>query len=197
MERTPGFLPAGLFVALAAAMSLSAWSLFWVGHHYGLPLYVAALTSAGFDGAALAASGYAVIYVAAGLAGWLPRVTVLVLGLLSAFLNAQHAVLARDPAQAWALYAAPPIAVLALFEIHMRFKTGLAGRNTQRPARVPRATRGTARSDGGGQRGDWRKKKAELEGMRKWAAGRGYELAARGPVPREIRDEYRSVRELR
>jgi hypothetical protein len=179
----------GLFTALGAAMALSAWSLFWVGRHWGLPSSVAWLTSAGFDGAALAASGYAMQYADTKLSGWLPRITVFTIALLSAFLNAQHAKLSGMPEQAIALYAAPPVIVITLFEIHMRLKL-----HTIRLASgvKPRKTTRTPGAGGRKKAGKTGTGEVRTDELRAWADRKGYELGSRGPVPEDIAQEYRA-----
>jgi hypothetical protein len=187
---------AGFGVALCAAMALSAWSLYWVARHYGQPAYVAAITAAGFDGVAMAASGYALLYIARPMNSWLPRTLVFVMAAASAFLNAQHAVLTGDPRQAVVMYAVPPIAVITLFEIHARLKL-----NERNPAvlgagvpakRTPVSRKQTFRTRGEGKevaRGGV-KGKVEMKDVRDWAQGRGYELGSRGPVDKEIVAEF-------
>lgn len=195
--ETPATLrQTGFVIALGAAMTLSAWSLYWVARHWGQPQLVAALTSAGFDGAAMAASGYAIRFAEKGLKGWPARVTVLALAGLSSFLNAQHPILAGDPWQAIALYAVPPLTAVTLFELHVRWKlTG--GQQELKPKLAPKTETPpeTALTRGEGRRGG--KVKSEVREVskaevRRWAAGKGLKLGDRGPIPDEVVAEFKA-----
>jgi hypothetical protein len=44
---------AGWLIVAGAALTLSAYSLYWVSRRYGLPVPLAAIVSAAFDGAAI------------------------------------------------------------------------------------------------------------------------------------------------
>jgi hypothetical protein len=130
-------LQSGLFVALCCALAISGWSLFWVGRRYGMPVPIAALVSAGFDGAALAAAGYSILYVARGLRAWFPRVIVLIEAGASAFLNAQHPLLNGDPRPAIALYGILPVTVVVLLEIHLHMLLGVRKQESRGISRNP------------------------------------------------------------
>lgn len=113
----------GWIVVVVSALTLSAWSLYWVGRKYGLPMPLAIIVSAAFDGAAIACADLALKYARTnGDSGLGPRMMVFLLAGTSAYLNVQHAVLTHDPFAARILYAMPPITAVTLFEFHSRYE---------------------------------------------------------------------------
>lgn len=198
-SNSPAILQSGLFVALCSALSISAWSLFWVGRHYGLPWPVAVLVSAGFDGAALAAAGYALGFVQRGLKSWAPQLLVVFEALASMFLNAQHAALQHDPHAAALLYAVPPLTVVALFELHLRMST--ASKPAPRPAKPKPTVLKEKREEPRGEKQEVVKnekkeavaeteKKTSAKDARSWAVAQGLEVPSRGPVSKEVLKQY-------
>jgi hypothetical protein len=129
----------GWLVVAGAALSLSAYSLYWVGIHYGLPPILAGLVSAAFDGAALVCADLALRYARShGDSGFGPRLGVFILAGASAYLNMQHAIINGDPPAARVLYAAPPITAIAIYELHIRWERRGALRKAGRvPAALP------------------------------------------------------------
>jgi hypothetical protein len=198
-------LQSGLFVALCCALAISGWSLFWVGRRYGMPVPIAALVSAGFDGAALAAAGYSILYEAGA----------------SAFLNAQHPLLNGDPRPAIALYGILPVTVVVLLEIHLHMLLGVRKQESRgisrNPARwklislksvirrpTPRSSEGEAKgvsagkrqkqivaaagaSSGGKAVSSVKPKPAEV---RAWARAQGMNMPPTGPVPKDVVQQY-------
>jgi Protein of unknown function (DUF2637) len=113
----------GWIIVVVCALALSAWSLFYVGRHYGLPIPLAAIVSTAFDGAAIVCADLALKYARThGDGGFGPRMGVFGIGGLSAYLNMQHAIIANDPFAARILYAVPPITAVVLFEFHSRYE---------------------------------------------------------------------------
>src|SRR5450755_1656788 len=73
LERMLGRV--GWIVVAVSALSLSAWSLYYVGRHYGLPIPLAAIVSAAFDGAAIVCADLTLKYARThGDSGLGPRV---------------------------------------------------------------------------------------------------------------------------
>jgi hypothetical protein len=108
---------------VASALTLSNWSLFYVGRHYGLPGFLAGILSVSLDGAALVCADIALRYARLhGSSGASPRGAVIILAGLSAWLNSEHATLAREPLPAHVMFAAPPLIALTLFELHTRWE---------------------------------------------------------------------------
>ena len=111
----------GWTIVLTAVLSMSAYSLFYVGRHLGMPWYFAAIVSLCFDGTALLASDYSLRYARMGLAATGPQLTVFMFGGLSAYLNTLHAYFGNELATAKILWAAPPVAAILVFEFHTRW----------------------------------------------------------------------------
>lgn len=215
--NSAGVLQSGLFIALCSALAISGWSLFWVGVHYGIPVPIAVVISAGFDGAALAAAGYSITYVRQGLNPAFPRTVVLLEAGASAFLNAQHPILLHDSHAAIALYAIPPVTVVVLLEIYLHMLIGLHRKAS--PARNPKNSRnpvrilgaralqaGTPPSKAGGKSVSAGRVKKEIEAaeprvrkpeasfspkdVRAWALALGRNVPATGPVAKSLVAEY-------
>lgn len=130
---------AGWLTVVTTALTLSAWSLYWVARRYGLPIPLACIVSASFDGSAIVCADLALRYARTnGDSGLGPRLGVFTLAGLSAYLNMQHAVIAHDPGPARILFAAPPVIAVTLFEFHSRWERRSALRRAGRvPAAVP------------------------------------------------------------
>lgn len=112
----------GWLVVVVSALSISTWSLFWVGIRYGLPVPIAGLVSASFDGAALVSADLALRYARThGDSGLAARLCVLAFAGASAWLNSQHAALAHDPNPARIMFAFPPVVAVVVFELSNRW----------------------------------------------------------------------------
>lgn len=129
----------GWLAVAGAALAISTWSLFWVGRHFGLPVPIACLVSASFDGAALVSADLALRYARThGDSGFLPRFFVFVFAGSSAYLNSTHAGLAGFPNPARVLFAVPPIVAVVVFELHDRWERRRFRRAAGRvPAALP------------------------------------------------------------
>src|SRR5277367_4997059 len=87
----------GWLIVMGAALSISSWSLWYIGVHYGLPPVLAGVVSACYDLGALVCAVLALNYARTqGDSGLAARMGVFVLGGISAYLNAQHAQIAGD-----------------------------------------------------------------------------------------------------
>ena len=111
----------GWAIVLAAVLSMSAYSLYYVGRHLGMPWYFAVIVSLCFDGTAILAAEYSLRYARMGLAATGPQLTVFMFGGLSAYLNTLHAYFGHEIATAKILWAAPPVAAILVFEFHTRW----------------------------------------------------------------------------
>lgn len=109
------------FAVLVAALSFSAWSLYFVARHLGAPTPVAAVVSTIFDGSAIYLADLGADHTREGDSGFGPRFTVLVLAGVSAWLNMLHAQYGHDPANSRILWAAPPIVAVIVYEFTVRF----------------------------------------------------------------------------
>ena len=120
MRKLAGF--AWLAVVISA-LALSNWSLLFVGHHYGLPVILAALLSVSLDGAALVAADISLRHAREhGSSGTSARAAVFTCAGISAWLNSEHAAMLREQFPAHVMFAAPPVIALVLFELHTRWE---------------------------------------------------------------------------
>lgn len=111
----------GWLIILAAVLSMSTYSLFFVGRHIGVPTPFALIGSACFDGVAMLSAVYALRYAELGMSGTGPRMAVFVFGALSAALNGFHAVVGHEPRFAIVWWIGPPIAAVITLEFHLRW----------------------------------------------------------------------------
>jgi hypothetical protein len=127
-------------LVLAPILVLSAYSLYWVGRHFGVPPLIAITISTCFDGAALKSADYSLKYAQKGLSGTLPNTFTRILAITSAFLQTFHARLAGEPPGAWILWSSLPIIATILYEIHLRLERfkALARTGQVYPAPVPK-----------------------------------------------------------
>jgi Protein of unknown function (DUF2637) len=109
-------------LVLVPILGVSAYSLFWVARHFGVPPEIAIFMSTCFDGAALVGADYSLKYATAGLSGGTPRTFVRTLALVSAFLQTFHARLDHQPPGAWLMWASLPIIAVVLYDIHIKFE---------------------------------------------------------------------------
>jgi hypothetical protein len=126
-------------LVLAPILGLSAYSLYWVGRHFGVPPLIAITISTCFDGAALKSADYSLKYAQKGMSGTLPRTFTRILAVTSAFLQTFHARLAGEPPGAWVLWASLPVIATVLYEIHLRLERfkALARTGNVYPAPLP------------------------------------------------------------
>ena len=134
ISRDDWFARFGWAVVLIATLSMSAYSLFYVGRHLGMPWYFAAIVSLCFDGVAVLAADYSLRYARMGLTATGPQLTVFVFGGLSAYLNTLHAFFGHEIPMAKLLWAAPPVAAILVFEFHTKWERLSALRDAGRIA---------------------------------------------------------------
>jgi hypothetical protein len=127
---------AGWLIVVTCALSLSFWSLYWVGRKFGLPPILAGMVSACLDGAALVCAQLALTYARSHDSGLTPRIGVFVMAGASSWLNAQHAIIAGYPPAARILFGLPPLVAVFVFEIQTRYQRRAA---LKRAGRVPAA----------------------------------------------------------
>lgn len=134
------FLSSSLWlVVLVPILAVSAYSLYWVARHFGVPWYIAIAMSTCFDGVALLAADYSVKYAQSGLSGSWPRTVVRIFALVAAFLQTFHARLGDEPYGAWVMWAALPLGAVTVYEIHIRWerRKALARMGVIYPAPLP------------------------------------------------------------
>ena len=90
-------------LVLAPILGVSAYSLFWVARHFGVPPYIAIFNEYVFRRSRDGWSRLFMKYAQAGLSGGTPRTFVRVLALVSAFLQTFHAKLDNQPPGAWVI----------------------------------------------------------------------------------------------
>lgn len=105
-------------VVLAVALSISAYSLYFVARSLGVPKVFAMGFSTAYDGVALIAADKALQFAQEGKSGAFPRMVMIIFAGLSAFLNSLHAILGSESPLAIPLWAGLPLAAVAAFEIH-------------------------------------------------------------------------------
>jgi hypothetical protein len=126
-SHTANFMStSGWLVILVATLTMSTYSLLFVGIHIGIPAPFAALGSCCFDGTAILASVYALRYAELGLTGTGPRTTLFIFAGASASLNAYHAVIGHEPRFAMVWWIGPPIAAVLVLEFHLRYTRRVA-----------------------------------------------------------------------
>ena len=105
-------------LVLTVALSISAYSLYFVARTLGVPKIFAAGFSTAYDGVALIAADKALQFAQEGKSGAFPRMVMIVFAGLSAFLNSLHAVFASENPLAIPMWAGLPLAAVAAFELH-------------------------------------------------------------------------------
>lgn len=105
-------------VVLAVALSISAYSLFYVARILGVPKLFAAGFSTAYDGVALIAADKSLQFAKEGRSGAFPRLVMVLFAGLSAFLNSLHAIFGHENPLAIPMWAGLPLAAVAAFEIH-------------------------------------------------------------------------------
>jgi hypothetical protein len=105
-------------LVLAVALSISAYSLYYVARTLGVPKLFAAGFSTAYDGVALIAADKSLQFAQEGKSGAFPRMVMVVFAGLSAFLNSLHAIFGGESPLAIPMWAGLPLAAVAAFEIH-------------------------------------------------------------------------------
>jgi hypothetical protein len=126
-------------IILVPILGVSAYSLYAIGRFLGAPWFIAIAFSTCFDGVALLAARYSVMYAQAGLSGSMPRTTVRVFAAIAAFLQTFHARIHHGPPGSWILWASLPIGAVLVYEIHIRWerRKALAKNGQIYPAPLP------------------------------------------------------------
>lgn len=121
-------------ITLLAALAVSTWSLWHLSTaFFGLPLFLGWVISGIFDVGALGAAILATINAFDGESSGMSKLSVFLMIGMSAFLNAEHALMLGHGAIAALLYAAPSIAAALLLE---RFLDWLKGDSLRARGRV-------------------------------------------------------------
>jgi len=111
---------ASFVIALAAALAVSTWSLHHLGESFfGLPELLSWVVSGIFDVGALGAAILATLYALDGESGGKGKFIAFLMIAVSAFLNAQHALMLGHGYIAALLYAAPSIAAGFLLDLFL------------------------------------------------------------------------------
>ncbi|MFF3164091.1 hypothetical protein [Streptomyces sp. NPDC003273] len=109
------------FFILTVAMLLSAWSLTTLGISYGMPMAFAVLISAAIDGAGIMAGYRASTYARSPYSGLGPKVITYGLVGVSAWLNANHAMMLGYGIPGAILFAAPAVIVGVLLDMELKW----------------------------------------------------------------------------
>jgi hypothetical protein len=105
-------------LVLAVALSISAYSLYYVARLLGVPKMFAIGFSTAYDGVALIAADKSLQFAQEGKSGAFPRMVMILFAGLSSFLNSLHAILGGESILAIPMWAGLPLAAVAAFEIH-------------------------------------------------------------------------------
>jgi Protein of unknown function (DUF2637) len=111
--------PFAWIAVLGMALALSWWSLDTLGRHYGMPVVLAGMVSATFDGGALVAGDLALMRAEKGRSAFGVKLLMLSSVGLSAWLNWEHGELLGYPVAARVLFAAPSVIAGWLFELQL------------------------------------------------------------------------------
>ncbi len=130
--KTPTITKFAWLLVLGAALTMSAWSLYYVLRHAGMPPYYAVSTFVVFDGAALLCGDYALKFARVGESGIGARVGMYVFAGASAYINSMHASIAGEPEFYHVVWALPPIIAVAVYEIHTRWERRYALNRTNK-----------------------------------------------------------------
>jgi hypothetical protein len=109
------------FFILTVAMLLSAWSLTTLGISYGMPKAFAVLISAAIDGAGIMAGYRASTYARSPYSGLGPKAITFGLVGVSAWLNANHAMMLGYGIPGAILFAAPAVIVGVLLDMELKW----------------------------------------------------------------------------
>ncbi len=110
----------GWGISAGVALTLSAYSLFYVARAWGMPPVLAGAVSLVFDGAAIVVADMSLRAVMRNRSGAVDRFLTGLFAGVSAWLNSYHARLIHAGGAAWLLYAAPPVVAVVLFDRHTR-----------------------------------------------------------------------------
>jgi hypothetical protein len=127
-------------IVLSVVLSVSAYSLYFVARHFGVPPIFAAAMSTCFDGAALIMADLSLRYVQSGRSGTSARVAVWAFAGLSAYLQTFHVRLGgHEPPGGLVMWASLPIIAVTLYELHARFdrRKALASSGSIYPSPMP------------------------------------------------------------
>jgi hypothetical protein len=107
---------------IGAALAISWWSLYVLAHEqYGMPKQLAVVVSTVYDGGALVLADLSQRYARTPDSGMGPRILMIALIGVSAWLNWSHARMLHYTAPGQVMFASPPVVAGALFEIEQRF----------------------------------------------------------------------------
>jgi len=127
-------------LVLAVALSISAYSLYYVARLLGVPKIFAIGFSTAYDGVALIAADKSLQFAQEGKSGAFPRMVMILFAGLSSFLNSLHAIFGGESPLAIPMWAGLPLAAVAAFEIHTaQARAKAAARNGHAyPAPLPK-----------------------------------------------------------
>jgi len=109
-------------IVLSFALSMSAWSLYYVLRYAGMPVYYAVGAFVVFDGSALLCGDYSLKFARIGESGIGARIATFMFAGASAYINSMHATIAREDTFYHLVWALPPIVVVTVYEIHTRWE---------------------------------------------------------------------------
>jgi hypothetical protein len=109
-------------IILIPILAVSAYSLYVVARHFGVPPLIAIAMSTCFDGVALLCANYSIRYASLGLSGSVPHAAVWLFALTGAYVQTFHARIGTgELTGSWVLWASLPIAAVVVYEVHIRW----------------------------------------------------------------------------
>lgn len=124
---------------LVPLLAVSAYSLYYVARHLGVPRVFAVCFCACFDGVALLCAHYSLLYAQEGLSGSFPRTVVRIAALVAALVQTLHVTYGHENRLAILVWASLPISAVTVYEVHIRWerRKALAKAGQIYPAPVP------------------------------------------------------------
>jgi hypothetical protein len=108
-------------IVLGVILAISAYSLYFVARHLGVPKIFAIGMSTAFDGTAMILAQQSLARAIAGISSAAPKLWMYLFAGLSSWLNSLHALLGHETLLAVPLWAGLPIGAVVVFDINTSF----------------------------------------------------------------------------
>jgi hypothetical protein len=108
-------------IVLGVILGISAYSLYFVARHLGVPKIFAIGMSTAFDGTAMILAQQSLARAIAGISSAAPKLWMYLFAGLSSWLNSLHALLGHETLLAVPLWAGLPIGAVVVFDINTSF----------------------------------------------------------------------------
>jgi hypothetical protein len=127
-------------IVLGVILAISAYSLYYVARHLGVPRIFAIGMSTAFDGTAMILAQQSLKRAEAGMSSAAPKLWMYLFAGLSSWLNSLHAVLGHETLLAVPLWAGLPVGAVVVFDINTSYarRKALVNAGRQYPAPLPK-----------------------------------------------------------